>query len=242
MKSKCLIYSIFFFILLLPHMAEASKLVISSPLKAREYMDRTDIEEVEIASGCGIKEIPDQAFLGCTALKKVTLPNGIRKIGYQAFSECSNLEEINFPSTLQDIGNNAFTYCERLDNLKFPPSLTHIGHNAFSFCSSLKEAILPDSVKEIESYAFSDCASLRKVRLPANGKMLGELMMNCCPSLEELIEPSVIVPEFECESFIFDPEDKAAYERCVLYVPESVRDKYIVAKSWQMFNKIVTYK
>ncbi|MDE5813945.1 MAG: leucine-rich repeat domain-containing protein [Muribaculaceae bacterium] len=217
-------------------------LEINGPIKEGQYIDRTDIEEVVIAEGQGITEIPDYAFLGCTSLKKVRLPKGLRKIGFQAFSECSALEEINLPSSLEDIGSNSFTYCSSLDGLTFPDCLKHIGHNAFSFCDSLKEAILPDSLEEIESYAFSDCESLRKVRLPANDRLLGELMMNCCPRLEEIEAPSVKAPKFDCESFIFDPEDVEAYERCILKVPENGKDSYIVSRSWQMFNKIAMCK
>ena len=214
------------------------RIVITDPIKEGQYVDRTDIKEVEISDGCGITDVPDYAFLGCTGLRKVILPSGLKKIGFQAFSECSSLEEINFPSTLEDIGSNSFTYCESLDGLSFPGSLKHIGHNAFSFCRTLKEAILPDSLEEIESYAFSDCDELRKVRLPDNDRLLGELMMNCCPKLDEIVAPSEKAPKFDCESFIFDPEDAEAYERCVLKVPENGRESYIVSKSWQMFNKI----
>ena len=217
-------------------------LIITSPIKDGQYMDRNDIEEVIIETGKGIDEIPDYAFLGCTSLKKVTLPAGIKKIGFQAFSECTDLESINFPPSLEDIGSNSFTYFYNLDNLEFPLGLKHIGHNAFSFCTSLKEVILPDSIEEIESYAFSDCDSLMKVRLPANDKLLGELMMNCCPKLVEIVAPSVKVPKFDCESYIFDPYDTESYKRCVLKVPENVIDDYVVSKSWQMFNNIVTYR
>ncbi|MDE6380663.1 MAG: leucine-rich repeat domain-containing protein [Muribaculaceae bacterium] len=217
-------------------------LEINGPIEEGQYIDRTDIEEVFIADGEGIMEIPDYAFLGCTSLKKVRLPRGLKKIGFQAFSECSALEEINLPSSLEDIGSNSFTYCSSLDGLTFPDGLKHIGHNAFSFCDSLKVAILPDSLEEIESYAFSDCESLRKVRLPANDRLLGELIMNCCPSLEEIVAPSVKAPKFDCESFVFDPDDKEAYKRCVLKVPEKGKDSYDVSKSWQMFNKIAMCK
>lgn len=215
-------------------------LLIERPLKEGEFIDRRDITEVILKEGCGITEIPDYAFLGCSKLKKVVLPEGLKKIGFQAFSECSDLVEINFPDTLEDIGSNSFTYCSSLVNLEFPQNLKHIGHNAFSFCDSLTEAILPDSIEELESYAFSDCASLRKVRLPANDRLLGELMMNCCPSLLEIVAPSVKVPKLDCESFIFDPLDEEAYERCVLIVPESAVSDYNVSKSWHRFNKIVT--
>ncbi|MDE6559989.1 MAG: leucine-rich repeat domain-containing protein [Muribaculaceae bacterium] len=239
MNSKLLkICFICSFIMIFPGYVFSERLVITSPIKEAEYLDRADIEEVVIAEGCGITEIPDYAFLGCSSLKKVTLPTGLKKIGFQAFSECLALESINFPASLEDIGSNSFTYCASLDGVEFPKGLKHIGHNAFSFCSSLKEVILPDSLDEIESYAFSDCNSLRKVRLPANDKLLGELMMNCCPSLVEIIAPSEKAPKFDCESFIFDPEDADSYKRCVLKVPENAIDSYNVSKSWQMFNKI----
>lgn len=240
MDIKLLKISIFAIMLILGKgLSFSERLVISSPIKEGEYIDRTDIEEVEIAEGCGITEIPDYAFLGCTSLKRVHLPQGLKKIGFQAFSECEALESINFPSTLEDIGSNSFTYCSKLDNLKFPKGLKHIGHNAFSFCISLQEAILPDTVEEIESYAFSDCDALKKVRLPANDRLLGELMMNCCQELTVIISQSEKAPKFDCESFIFDPEDTEAYERCELQVPENGKDSYDISKSWQMFNKIV---
>ena len=233
---------IFMMKFLMPHEALGLRLIITEPINEAQYMDRIDIEEVEIAESSGITEIPDYAFLGCSSLKKVILPEGLVKIGFQAFSECSSLKEIHLPDSLEDIGSNAFTYCSDLDNVTFPNNLKHIGHNAFSFCSSLKQAILPDSLQEIESYAFSDCDSLALVRLPANDKLLGELMMNCCPSLVEIVAPSSKAPKFDCESYIFDPEDTAAYERCVLKVPENSIDSYRVSKSWQMFNKIAMCK
>lgn len=237
MGRKLLILSILYFAgIAISVDVFCARMVVDSPLKEGEFMDRVDIEEVVIAEGHNITEIPAYAFLGCTNLKKVTLPKGLKKIGFQAFSECESLEEINFPSSLEDIGSNSFTYCSSLDNLKFPSGLKHIGHNAFSFCNSLREAILPDSLQEIESYAFSDCASLKKVRLPANDRLLGELMMNCCPSLTEIVAPSLRVPKFDCESFIFDPEDLAAYERCMLVVPEKSLQKYKSSGGWGLFQ------
>ncbi|MDE6342562.1 MAG: leucine-rich repeat domain-containing protein [Muribaculaceae bacterium] len=219
-------------------MSVSETLIIERPISEMEFADRTDISEVIFREGSGNTEIPDYAFLGCSALKKVILSPDVRKIGFQAFSECSSLERVEMPDSLEDIGSNAFAYCSRLDSIRFPAALRHIGHNAFSFCSSLQEAYLPDSLLEIESYAFSDCGSLRKVRLPDNAAMLGELLMNCCDSLVEIIEPSVEVPPIDCGSFIFDPEDEAAYIRCVLIVPEESLNDYDVSKSWQGFNKI----
>jgi len=217
---------------------KGEKIIVSSPITEKHYMDRKDIDEVVFESGCGITEIPDYAFLGCENLKKVTLPDGLKKIGFQAFSECCSLETINFPESLEDIGSNSFAYCTLLDNIDFPIGLKHIGHNAFSFCSSIKEVTLHGNMKELESYAFSDCKSLKKVILPSNDNMLGELIFNCCPSLTTIIESSVNVPVFDCDSYIFDPDDKEAYQRCTLFVPKESVNAYRTSSSWSLFEKI----
>lgn len=237
MKLNVLKYTILIFILSYSFICiNAEKLVIKGPISEKEFMDRIDIEEVIFENDCGIIEIPDYSFLGCSGLRKVTLPDGLKKIGFQAFSECSSLQSINLPDSVEDIGSNAFAYCEKLENVIFPEKLIHIGHNAFSFCNSLEDVYLPDSLQEIESYAFSDCDSLRKVRFPANDRMLGELILNCCPRIKEIIEPSPIPPAFDCDSFIFDPNDSAAYLRCTLIVPENSIQKYRESKSWSLFH------
>lgn len=237
MDNKILSFAIIVFLsAIYPHCVSAEKITINCQISEREFMDRNDITEAIFSSDCGVTEIPEYAFLGCTNLKKVVLPAGMKKIGFQAFCECSSLEEINFPESLEDIGSNAFAYCKSLRDPVFPSGLKHIGHNAFSFCGSLVDIFLPDSIEELESYAFSDCANLRSVRLPGNDRLLGELMMNCCPKLTEVIEPSPIVPKFDCESYIFDPDDTAAYSRCTLVVPNGSVEAYRSSPSWSLFK------
>lgn len=242
MTNKQLKFSLIIFIsLFIIFDINSHKIVVSSPIEEKAFVDRVDIDEVVFEDDCGIIEIPDYAFLGCTSLRKVRLPEGLKKIGFQAFSECSSLEYINFPNSLEDIGSNSFTYCELLNNLQFPNGLIHIGHNAFSFCNSLEKVFLPDSLQEIESYAFSDCNSLQKVRFPANDKMLGELILNCCPSVIKIIEPSLIPPTFDCDSFIFDPLDISAYQHCSLMVQKSSIPYYQNSPSWSLFENICAF-
>lgn len=221
---------------------EAKKITITSPIDIIGYRDQTDIEEVEISESAGFTEIPDYFFLGCTKLRTVHLPNTLKIIGFQAFSECRSLEHINLPEGLEEICSNSFAYCTSLKNLTLPSTLLHIGHNAFSFCESITEVSLPDSIIELESYAFSDCVSLKTARLPANGNLLGELIFNCCPNLKCIVMPSLIMPEIDCGSFLFDPIDDAMLTACCLYVPSSLISTYQSNPSYNVIHQILPIK
>ena len=58
-----------------------------------------------------MKQISDEAFNGCTALKTATLEEGVETIGKNAFTNCKELTDITIPSTVTSIGNYAFNIC-----------------------------------------------------------------------------------------------------------------------------------
>lgn len=57
--------------------------------------------------------LPRGAFLGCTALKNINLPDGLTTIGAETF-EYAGLEEIKIGKNVDGIGANAFKDCSRL--------------------------------------------------------------------------------------------------------------------------------
>lgn len=62
-------------------------------------------------------EISDQAFWGCTRLKKLTLGDNVTTIGEHVFSACSALEALHIPASVEFIGSGAFrglTACESI--------------------------------------------------------------------------------------------------------------------------------
>lgn len=60
----------------------------------------------------GCTEIGDRAFLNCTAVREITVPNTIRNVGHNAFSGCSELERICFMSdTPCEIESDSFSGC-----------------------------------------------------------------------------------------------------------------------------------
>lgn len=79
----------------------------------------TSLHEVTLGSDdpyCDVI-IGDQAFSGCSNLKKLTLGNNVTTIGSYAFSGCSALEAVHIPAQVNFIGNTAFcglTACESI--------------------------------------------------------------------------------------------------------------------------------
>lgn len=229
-------------------------------IRAYEFADRMDIKEVRFESGSKLKTIGEYAFLGCGNLKAIKLPESLITLGEGCFRECAiseltipsnvkaipkamcawnnNLEAVKFPSRLSDIGSHAFAYCRKLNHVKIPSAVTHIGSNAFSRCVNLEEIFLPAGMKELESYAFSDCESLRSAVMPSNANLLGELIFSSCINLRTLTVMSLTPPPFDCNSFIFEPNETALYDSCILLVPALSIEKYRRAPGWKLFKNI----
>ncbi len=229
-------------------------------IRAYEFTDRMDIKEVRFESGSKLKTIGEYAFLGCGNLRAIKLPQSLVTLGEGCFRECAiseltipanvkaipkamcawnnNLEAVKFPSRLSDIGSHAFAYCGELNHVNIPSAVTHIGSNAFSRCVNLEEIVLPAGMKELESYAFSDCESLRSAVLPSNANLLGELIFSGCINLRTLTVMSLTPPPFDCNSFIFETDETALYDSCILLVPASSIEKYRRAPGWKLFKNI----
>ena len=73
-------------------------------------------KDVEVVIPSAYKGIPvttigQYAFVNCTWIKKVTLPNSITTITGSAFSGCTSLEYINIPKSVTFVGYWAFLNC-----------------------------------------------------------------------------------------------------------------------------------
>ena len=67
--------------------------------------------EAEIADDVGLEIIDKNAFLDCSGLTKVIIPEGVSRIEQYAFKGCSNLTDITFPQSLTQIHTEAFIGC-----------------------------------------------------------------------------------------------------------------------------------
>ncbi len=102
-----------------------------------------ETESKTLISGCKNSVIPNDgsvtsigsnAFLACTGLTSITIPNSVTSIGDRAFSWCKELTNITIPNSVTSIDDWAFSWCDGLTSIIIGNNVTNIGDNAFISC------------------------------------------------------------------------------------------------------------
>lgn len=115
-----------------------------------------------IRNGYTVTAIGDGAFVGCTGMSEIEIPDTVRSIGMNAFAGCTSLKKIAIPENVTEISSCAFMRCTSLADVELPDTLTTIGNYAFAQCTSLESMKLPASLTSINEEAFTDCWSLKE--------------------------------------------------------------------------------
>ena len=121
----------------------------------------------EVIDSDGVKHkitsIGDSAFMGCSGLTSINIPDGVTSIKNGTFLGCSSLTSINIPNSVTHIGDNAFYRCKGLTSITIPDSVTIIRNGAFTDCSNLTSITIPNSVTTIGYSVFDGCTSLASI-------------------------------------------------------------------------------
>ena len=125
-----------------------------------------------------VTAIGGSAFQGCSALRKVTIPDSVTSIGNCAFSNLSNLTTLSLGKSIKTIGEYAFFTCIRLPSVTIPQSVTSIGHLAFGNCG-LHTLTIKGPIESMGSHAFAYCAYLESITLPAGFTSFGDSLLDC---------------------------------------------------------------
>ena len=148
-----------------------------------------------------VTAIGDDAFRGCSALKKVTIPQSVTSIGDSAFAGCHNLDSVTIKDAATSIGSRAFTECPLTTTLSLGKNITTIGDHAFYYCLKLKSVTIPQSVTSIGDHAFGECVSLKTLsfgensfgeNIETNIKTIGNYAFASCTSINLT---NVTIPE-----------------------------------------------
>lgn len=161
----------------------------------------------EILLPDSVTVIRDQAFFGCSRLRRMNLPRSLMVL---------EMEHSPFPSSFSDLNGESVHYLNRdgiLYNesmselflcyqdrvrVKVPQSVKRIAPQAFANRLNLKEIILPDGLETIDDAAFMGCTALTKLTIPHTVTAVGKRLCWGCHSLQTVDLPKSIkeIPQF----------------------------------------------
>ena len=161
----------------------------------------------------GLKKIADEAFMGCSSLAQVNIPETVTYIGSYAFSSIGEAD-IYIPDSVTIIDAYAFRYakitsvrisnsvteieyatfqeCRKLKSVDMGNSVTYVGYYAFQRCDAMTELILSPALEQIDNYAFNSCHSLESVVLPEGLKHLMYYSFGYCKGLKSVVIPGTV--------------------------------------------------
>ena len=160
---------------------------------------------VTIASkydGVPVTHIGDYAFVDCTYLTKIVIPNSITSIGNSAFYRCSSLTSVTKGTGVKSIGDYAFYDCSSLTEITIPNSVRSIGDRAFASCSQLNSITVEKENKKyhssgnclIETASKTLIAGCKNSIIPSDGSVtsIGDYAFYRCSSLTRTIIPNSV--------------------------------------------------
>lgn len=177
----------------------------------------TTLESIEISKG--IKDIEDIAFIGCSSLKKVTVPNTIDSIGSGNFNDSLFMQEVYYEGTLQEWmallekikeGNEPLTsveiYLANGEKVNFADNgyleyklnedeqtYAVIGIGLFNgSILEIPETYNGKAVTKIGEGAFMGCPNLEEVILGENVTIIETGAFYECKSLKEVTIPDSV--------------------------------------------------
>ena len=109
------------------------------------------------AGACSVTAIAPRAFEGCSALRRVILPQGLKAIGEMAFSGCARLTQLVIPGSVARVGTLAFAKCTALERVRMEPGVQALGPSCFSKCTSLTRVDVPASLVSFGGGVFFGC-------------------------------------------------------------------------------------
>lgn len=172
-----------------------------------------------------VKAIRTEAFLNCSALKKVIIKANTSIEG-DAFYGCEVLETVEFNGTSFSVGSQAFKGCRSLVTFPFE-KLWSVNFASFSGCSSLSNVTLKTT--NIGINAFENCTSLTSVTFTGNSVNIGDRAFSGCRKLKSVttyMNKDNFTPLTGTDCF------SGIRPEAVLYVPNGMKSYYENDPGW----------
>lgn len=108
-----------------------------------------------------------------SSIKTIQIENGITTVGADAFVYCSDVTNIILPDTLRCIRFNAFKSFNESCQMELPDGLLVIEHHAIAL--GLTDLYIPGSVQFIDSAAFGYMPKLKNIRVDSDNDYYSDI-------------------------------------------------------------------
>ncbi len=175
---------------------------------ANAYSDSVNIPNIVtfLTKTYTVTAVADRAFIHCDKLTNVVLPSSLKTIGEDAFYGCTNLKKLHIPKSVTSIKTykdnyysveSCFSGCSNLDEISVEEgnpiydsrnncnALIKTKTNELILCTSSTIEI-PKTVKKIGSSAFLDNKRLTKLSIHSNITSISSNAFRGCSGLAEL--------------------------------------------------------
>ncbi len=195
-------------------------------------------QSLEVIGNCAFQKcsfdsivIPDRvttiqanAFMDCTYLESITVPNSVHSVGSGAMKNTKWLNNRSLSDVLylgkvayifgngknhvtlyndtRGIAGGCFSGSSALQSIVLPESLVTIGSSAFYRCKNLTSITIPDSVTTIGDKAFYECESLSSATIGKGVTSIGKQAFYNCNYMQSLdIDNAVSLKTIKAEAF-----------------------------------------